>query len=126
MKLGPNTLPGRQLDHRLCSLIFPPPLIYVHKCCFTVPRSEVTLIGFTVTWNKAIAKKLKACWGFWARNQLSVELLPYPLEEAAQLAPQARRLIGSVVGWGGGSWGKVANQKLRRDQIWVDGQTLKI
>lgn len=100
-------MPGRQLDLRLCSLIFPLPLISVHKCCFPVPRSEVTLIGFTVTWNKAIAKKLKACWGFWAQNQLagahlSAGLLPCPLEEAAQLALQVGRLVGWVVKVGRG------------------------
>lgn len=58
-------------------------------------------------WNEAIAKKLKACWGFWAQNQLagahlSAGLLPCPLEEAARLAPQAGRLVGSAVGVGKG------------------------
>lgn len=77
VKLGPNTLPGRQLDLRLCSLIFLLPLVSVYKCCFTVPRSEITLIGFTVMWNKAIARKLKACWGFWAQSQLAGEYVSW-------------------------------------------------
>lgn len=119
VKLGPNTLPGRQLDLRLCSLIFLLPLVSVYKCCFTVPRSEITLIGFTVTWNKAIARKLKACWGFWAQSQLvgeylSAGLLPCPLEEAAQLAPQAGRFVGSVVGVGRGQSGKGSKSETQK------------
>lgn len=48
---------------RFFSLIFPLPWKSVYRCCFTVPRSEIDIIGFTVMWNKAIGEKLKASWG---------------------------------------------------------------
>lgn len=107
---------GRQLDPRFCFLIFQFPLISVYKHCFIVPRSEIDLIGFTVTWNKAIGKELKACWDFRAQNQLAgahltAELLLVRLKwlplSPAHLAPQGREALGSVVGE---SQGKVANQ----------------
>lgn len=41
------------------------PLISVFKCCFTMTRSEMDLIGITITWNKDIMRKrVKAREGF--------------------------------------------------------------
>jgi hypothetical protein len=100
------------------SFLFPQ---YLCKCCFTVPRSEKDLVWFTVTWNKAIGKKLEAVGASalrtsWPYAQLSVEGLPCRFEMVFVLplpTPQQtlQGLLGEV-----GSPGSVENSK-GRDQI---------
>lgn len=108
----------------------------VYQCCFIVPRLEIDVIGFTVMWNKAIGKKLKACQGFQAQNQLSgahlsAGLLPCTSEAASSLSCSAlssgqggSRLRAEEVR---GSQGKVANLNAGEGtRFGLMGKTLKI
>lgn len=86
-----TTLSSRQLDLRFCFPISRLSLMCVSKCCFTIPRSDIDLTRFTVTWNKAIRKKLKAGRGLGTQSRLpwahlSVAPLPRLRPSAAQHA----------------------------------------